>query len=212
MKTGRYARNAEAGSATTASTMNMMLQTPWNACDRRCERCPLSADCKLYATGLDARERAAARGLDPERPEVALQLVGESLAKALELAALEAQKLGITIDHAEPLPQAPDAGRLFAEAGREYRDAAFEATTGPTTNALMSEARFVAFLVGAKTARIKFDLPLCADDVARDHTAFNLLLIDTLLRQSRALFTMALGELEGPERLERAGAILRRPV
>lgn len=191
-------------------TMSMIEETPWNACDRRCERCPLSAGCRLYASDTEAREDARARGLDADDPTVTIQLAGESLAKALELATRAAEEIGISTERLGPAPEPADAGSAFAAAGRAYCIAAYEIAKPSPPSALIREATFVAYLVAAKTARLTFGLPLRLDDPARDHTAFNLLLIDTLLRQAQALFALMGLALHRFEPLEREAVELRR--
>jgi hypothetical protein len=189
--------------------MNILIETPWNCCDRRCERCPISADCKLYATERAANERARSLGLDPEDPTVAVKMVIEKLETSTRLIAEEAERAGVSLEELEPA-NPPAEGHAFAECGQEFATAVHEATRAVAKIALREEAAIVSFIVGAKTARISFDLPLTEDNPARDHAAFNLLLIDTLLRQTRTLLAMAGDKVIEEPRLRRATNELRR--
>jgi hypothetical protein len=133
-----------------------------------------------------------------------------SLAKALELATLDAARLGISIDDLEP-PVASADGTAFENAGREYADTVHESFESRPSSAA-GEAIAIAFIVGAKTARVAFDLPVRDDDPARDDTEFNLLLIETLMRQSQAIVAVLHGAAAANVCLQRAGAKLQRLI
>jgi hypothetical protein len=170
--------------------MEHIITTPWNWCDRRCERCPIGVDCKQYSMELEEDERARARGLDPRDPNVAMKIAAENLHRALELAERAAAQRGIRLDDGDvPSERESKEGRDFAAAGHAYAVAAREATKNREQTALVAEAVGVALIVGAKTARLTHGLPPRRDDGDFGHTAFTLLLIDALLRQSRNLLS-----------------------
>ncbi len=79
-------------------------ETPFNYCDRWCERCGRTADCRIYRE-LD--EEAQARmdaGKDPDDAEAVAESMGKSFARAHELMEKMAKEKGI--DLSEPNPEA----------------------------------------------------------------------------------------------------------
>jgi hypothetical protein len=137
-----------------------IFSAPFNWCDRRCERCPLAAECPVYRRELQQRWRHEARGRDPDAAEAVLEDAGEILEYTMRLLLEIATAEGIDLD--APLPPRPivlDAKRIerasmalvrrVAEAARVQDSPAAETTAELTrlTNTLaMKVARIACYL------------------------------------------------------------------
>lgn len=163
---------------------------PWNWCDRRCERCPLSNGCELYEHSETNRLRLMEQGVDPDDPSAQIAI--------LELLVEEATTI---VEPVREPPPPPVRERLSA-AGMRYAEIVRSLCQQESNDSLAEEAWLVATIVAAKTARIGPDLPLTPSAPCRDDTVLNLLLVDELERQSAAL-VLALYAERGPARLER---------
>jgi len=105
----------------------------YNYCDRWCERCADTDRCRLYdRLQRDARRRAA-RGEDPDDPEVAIADVRRALKRTMRLVTRHAKRMGLDLDaiarEAARAP-APDWSTIddhpLAREGMAYLDAGLE--------------------------------------------------------------------------------------
>lgn len=164
---------------------------PWHWCDRRCERCPIAADCELYERSETNRAHLEAQGIDPTDPTAQIAI--------LELLA---EELTTVVETAEEPPCPPPDRERFSEAGMTYAEVVGRLCERASDTCLAEEAWLVATIVAAKTVRIGADLPPRPDGPCRQETVMNLLLIDELERQSAALI-LALYAERGPASIER---------
>lgn len=81
------------------------FSAPFNWCDRRCERCPLEAECPVRLRDRQQRFVHEARGEDPDDLGVVMGDMAESFAKVLAELRGEAEQQGIDPD--APLPEVP---------------------------------------------------------------------------------------------------------
>jgi GNAT superfamily N-acetyltransferase len=140
----------------------LALNPPYNWCDRRCERCPLTPTCALQKRELQRAWVHAARGEDPTDPDVLSADFEEDLARAERLVMEAAREEGLDLD----APSPPEVALLDRERLRR--------ATRTIVGALPSAMPFVqkcARVIGADTA----DAELWAFDVAP-----NLLVIERL--------------------------------
>ena len=70
----------------------------YNYCDRWCERCAHTADCRLYYDEQRSRQRHKRKGEDPDDMENVLQEVSRSFKKVARLLARDAKKHGLDLD------------------------------------------------------------------------------------------------------------------
>lgn len=132
------------------------LGPPYNWCDRRCERCPLSDRCAVTLRERERREAARRRGDDPDDPEVVARDITADLEQAMEMLVQAADEDGIDIDELDldaPLPPESPAQRSLAQRGMAFAVAARELLQGHADEAVR-EARQCAFLIAGKTGRI----------------------------------------------------------
>ena len=130
--------------------MVIELGSPYNWCDRRCERCPLTDDCALAIHNRARRAAQRRRGVDPDAAETIAQDIADDMQKALELLEEAAAEEEISLEGCEPTEDTPTQ-RLLSERGLGF---------ALTTDALLrqypehGEAMLAGFLAGAKVARI----------------------------------------------------------
>jgi len=160
---------------------------PWNWCDRRCERCPLSMECSVNVRVEQRKRDAIEQGLDPEDPNVVMGMVTESFLEAIRSLAEE-----LPDEPDEPVPEL-GANELY-QAGLRYCRAVESLGRG---DGLLSEARLVSMILMCKTARLADGLPLQRNAIAREDTVLTLLLIDRLEKQAAALVMAAGAEWTG---------------
>jgi hypothetical protein len=95
------------------ATDNEAFGAPFNWCDRRCERCPLSGGCPLYRRTEQRRWVHEARGEDPDDMRVVLADVEEELTRTLRMLREIAEEEGVDPDAPAPAPPtALDSVRL----------------------------------------------------------------------------------------------------
>ena len=167
--------------------MNERSVRPWNWCDRRCERCPLSLECSVNIRVEEQRREAEERGADPDDPNEVMAMVAESFREAMQMLtqALPEEEL-----EDEPVPERESSSELY-QAGLRYCRAV---EMLGCEDGLMSEARLISMILMGKTARLIDQLPLRRDALAREDTVLTLLLIDHLERQAAALVMAAAAE------------------
>ncbi len=131
-----------------------IFSAPFNWCDRRCERCPLSRDCLVWRAESQRRWVHAAHGGDPDDWDVVVEDVAEdmraALGKLLDIAAAE----GIDLD--TPLPPAPivlDAVKL-RRAGTVLATSIAELGDSVAPAAKRDELVRSATVLGLKATRI----------------------------------------------------------
>jgi hypothetical protein len=135
------------------------LAAPHNWCDRRCERCPLSASCPIPA-------------LPDREPE-------EILGDAVDLLEAICRERGIDSAAVPPPPESIDA-RVLREAGRGWAEA-FMALEPTVADALIRSA-----VVAGKVARIASEADLGDDGLWTCDTVPNLLVVERLLGTARS--------------------------
>ncbi len=74
---------------------NTFLKTPFNFCDRWCERCQFTAFCRVFKEEKERKEKLIKEGKDPYDPKHVFEAVAQNLAKTMELVKKQAQELGI---------------------------------------------------------------------------------------------------------------------
>ena len=100
-----------------------MFSTPFNWCDRRCERCLLADQCPLYLRDRQRRWVHEARGEDPDAMSVIMSDVEDEL--ALELALGHPPLEGDIVCNRSPLR----AGRSFVSATSSARKSSGSCST-----------------------------------------------------------------------------------
>ena len=163
-----------------------IFSAPFNWCDRRCERCPLSRDCLVWRAESQRRWVHAAHGGDPDDWDVVVEDVAEdmraALGKLLDIAAAEGIDLGT------PLPPAPivlDAVKL-RRAGTVLATSIAELGDSVAPAAKRDELVRSATVLGLKATRIASYLSDAHPRDAWDADAVpNLLLVELLIRQVR---------------------------
>src|SRR5216684_2756109 len=142
-----------------------IFSAPFNWCDRRCERCPLSRDCLVWRAESQRRWVHAAHGGDPDDWDVVVEDVAEdmraALGNVLDIAAAEGIDLGT------PLPPAPivlDAVKL-RRAGTVLATSIAELGDSVAPAAKRDELVRSATVLGLKATRIASYL---SDAHARD--------------------------------------------
>jgi hypothetical protein len=162
-----------------------VFSAPSNWCDRRCERCPLAAECPVARRESQRRWAHEARGRDPDNPAIIMQDTRESLEFALRLVREVAEAEGIDLNAPRPpRPIVLDARRLQRAAmtlARCVADAKHAADPQPGSD--VAELSRLTNTLVMKAARIAGHL----DDQAEDEdetwahdAAPNLLLLDRL--------------------------------
>ncbi len=182
-------QDLEADQADPQSSGSLLqtFSTPFNWCDRRCERCPLADECTVNRREQQRRWVHEARGEDPDSLAVALSDVKDELARALVMAREIAIEKGPDPD--APLPPMPisldevklqRAGLELAVALRAALDAqhAGLATTLPA--AIVDDAMTASATLGAKCARIVSYLAERHGDTWTADAVPNLLLMERL--------------------------------
>jgi hypothetical protein len=164
--------------------------SPYNWCDRRCERCPIAEQCPLWQCETQSRWVAEARGEDPDDPEVAMRDTVAQLQRAYAEVMRIAEAEGIDLD--APLPKRPavlDSIRLQ----RTASELAVRVHTMPVEQK-HEELPKMATLITMKAARIACHLEEEAlpDEVWHGDVVPNLLLLQRVLQG----FGQALAQLE----------------
>lgn len=73
-------------------------RTPFNYCDRWCERCQLTEICRVFKDDQKARKKFIDQGKDPDSWECAFEQVKESLGETMKLLKKDALRLGIDLN------------------------------------------------------------------------------------------------------------------
>lgn len=73
-------------------------RTPFNYCDRWCERCQLTHLCRVFKNEQKSRVRLIKEGKDPDSMESAFEMVAENFAKTMAMIKKDAEKMGINLD------------------------------------------------------------------------------------------------------------------
>lgn len=75
-----------------------MKQLPFNACDYRCERCHVTAQCAVFQKLQDRSLLHTIKGVDADDPAVILEDIRESFRETEEMIKQKARDFGIDID------------------------------------------------------------------------------------------------------------------
>lgn len=73
-------------------------RTPFNFCDRLCERCDLAGTCRISLDELEFKLRCQKEGKDPDDLKVAFEEVGRTMARTMEMVMKKAEEMGIDFD------------------------------------------------------------------------------------------------------------------
>jgi hypothetical protein len=164
-----------------------VFSAPSNWCDRRCERCPLAAECPVARRESQRRWAHEARGRDPDDPAIIMQDTRESLEFALRLVQEVAEAEGIDLNAPrQPRPIVLDARRLQRAAltlARCVADAKHADGPRPGSGDDTAELSRLTNTLVMKAARIAGHLVDHAedgDDTWAHDAAPNLLLLDRL--------------------------------
>jgi hypothetical protein len=134
------------------------LAAPYNWCDRRCERCPLSTSCPI--PGLPDRE-----------PE-------EILGEAVDLLEATCRERGIDPAALSSPPESINA-RVLREAGRGWADAFM------ALEPALADAPIRSMVIAGKVARIAAENDLDDADLWSCDTVPNLLVVERVLATAR---------------------------
>jgi hypothetical protein len=171
---------------------------PFNWCDGRCERCPLSRECPLNRRIEQRRWVHTARGKDPDDMKVVLADMATDLAQILSNLRDAAEEEGVDLDAPMPaLPTSLDSVRL-------QRAATTLITTldsgirppeqpAPEVTAVVKEAMAISLNLRMKSARIGGQLADERDESWAMDIVPNLLLVE----RQRARLDEVLAELGG---------------
>lgn len=174
-----------------------VFSAPFNWCDRRCERCPLAAECPVYRHDLQRRWVHEARGRDPDGPEAVAEDMRESIELTLRMVEEIATAEGI--DLTAPIPPRPivlDARRLQRAALTIAKCVVEQARVAdPQAEPDIAELRRLSHTLAMKAARIAGYLE---DDLSEESWASdaapNLLLLDRVKAEMAAGFARLAGE------------------
>jgi len=128
------------------------LASPYNFCDRRCERCPLTGSCAVAVRERRRDWALRARGIDPDDPEV----VTAEMASELDLAVAIIEDEGFTSDPGPPPPEPIE----LARASRRSRAWAMTMSVlakqvrGAGEGARALELELLSILLGPKVIRV----------------------------------------------------------
>jgi hypothetical protein len=173
----------------SSGSLLQTFSTPFNWCDRRCDRCPLADECPVYHRERQRRWVHEARGEDPDSMAVALTDVEEEFARALALLRAIASEEGIDCDASPPMPISLDEVKL-RRAGLHLTLVLHAALKAPRAEpqpvlpvAVADEAMMASATLAAKCARVGSYLAECHDDVWIADAVPNLLLMERLRAQ-----------------------------
>ena len=77
------------------------LKTPFNYCDRWCERCQFKHICRVFQREQKSKEAWIKQGKDPNSLDYVFETVRENLEETAKLLKKDAQKWGIDLDEIE---------------------------------------------------------------------------------------------------------------
>lgn len=192
--------------------MDDAFGSPFNWCDRRCERCPISSSCPIWKRERQLEWLHTQRGEDPHDPAVVARDFEAELHLTIRTIEDIAKEEGISLDDVplpsdEPIALAPRrldlAGRRFFEAWCET----FMEGRAPVTEDAMEAATKLAMKAGRLSSYDGPDDPVWSMDAVP-----NLLLVERLLPLVNEAVAQASGYLEAESlsRLEHAEAELHR--
>lgn len=121
--------------------------SPFNWCDRRCERCALTDRCALWAREQERRALHETAGRDPDDPATWIDDVQADLGDAVEMLIADARERGLDPDElaSSPPPALPPLAERLRRAGHDLAIAAA---------AVGGEVGHVAMILGGKCARL----------------------------------------------------------
>jgi len=97
------------------------LRTPFNFCDRWCERCELAEICRVFQKEQERRKRFIREGKNPDSWECVFEAIRESLKEIRELLEKQTKELGIDLEKTnapeEVLPK-PNKSPLYRLANK----------------------------------------------------------------------------------------------
>ena len=79
-------------------TKKEFFQTPFNFCNRWCERCQLTDICSVYQGCEQDRKRAIQEGKDPNSWEYTFEVLHKSFKQVSKMIARDAKRLGISME------------------------------------------------------------------------------------------------------------------
>lgn len=79
-------------------TKEDFYRTPFNFCDRWCERCRLTSICTVYKENEKDKKRALKEGKDPNSWEFTFEVLRKNFRKISTMIARDAKRLGIDMD------------------------------------------------------------------------------------------------------------------
>jgi hypothetical protein len=182
-------------------------RTPFNYCDRWCDRCHFTKICRVFLEEQKAREKWIKQGKDPDSWEFTFHMVSESFKKTRKMLEKDAKRFGIDLDNLndadyEPPPK-PETFPLYKLTIRftkkiEKLMKDLEEIPIDADKALVLNNRAVLshymFLVPAKTYRAltsKIEEEKDEDDFTMDAKTSAFIAINSLLATAEALKNLA---------------------
>lgn len=163
------------------SSLADLFCSPFNWCDRGCERCPLAGECPVRQKGLQRRLAHEAAGVDPDDPEVWMDDIVDGLTETVGMLEQIAREEGVDLDAPIPPPTV-----ISLDAKRLHR--ARNALVMSLRDDAPARERFgsIVMTIAMKTARLEGALEdgqKTSSDVWLGSIVPNLLLLEILKTQ-----------------------------
>ncbi len=130
------------------------FRMPFNYCDRWCEKCRLTNECRVFKNEEESKKEWIKAGKDPDSMEYVFDTVGKSFKKVRELIGKDAKRFGINLDEIdcsqdekEPEPETFEIYQLalkFSKAGRKILSDLQVVTEDVDENLLISNAEIIS--------------------------------------------------------------------
>ncbi len=163
------------------------FSSPFDWCDRRCERCPLTSRCAVFASSEQHRRNAAARGENPDDLVAAIHHVSHAFEGVTEMPQEDADDQGIYLVEPLPAPVVPIGPARVQRAARRLVAAVCRETRARSDELLF----LLVAILAMKCARIctpTLDGRVDDDDELFEHdVAPNLLVIEAVRDELRLL-------------------------
>lgn len=127
---------------------------PFNYCDRWCEKCRLTSECRVFKDEEESKKKWIKAGKDPNSMEFVFDTVGRNFKKVRKLIEKDAKRFGINLneidysqEEKEPKPETFEIYRLavkFSKAGKRILSDLQVVTEDVDENLLVSNAEVIS--------------------------------------------------------------------
>ena len=177
-------------------------KSPYNYCDRWCERCQFTSFCKVFKQEELSRERAIKLGINPDSWEYVAETVAKQFAVVKDLLAKDLERLGIDPNELEEVPEPkPDPQRQqLANLVSDYSSKLHELLKSlefipaeSDIDLVTNQVEVISFystLITAKVKRASFDGDLSDEHNVEDSMTSAYIAVRGLLAISQALIKL----------------------